>query len=377
MKIYIIAGEASGDIYGASLIESIKKHSQKQVEFFGIGGENMQRAGINSLFPMHEISIMGFFEILPHIPNVLNRIDETVAEIKRIKPDVVVTIDSPGFCCRVAKKLQGEGIKLVHYVAPTVWAYKPGRAKKFANLFNHLFVILPFEPTYFEKEGLDCTYIGHPIVETKIPSETYFRKNNKISVESNLITIMPGSRSTEIKKILPIFIDAAKIIKNKNSDVVFAIATIENLKGQINSLLNKENFEAVIVSDKKEKLELLKESNAAIVKSGTGSFEVMLCNCPMIIAYKVSYLSYIIIKNLIKIRFANLINIISDKEIIPEFIQNNCTAEKISSEINRIIQKKEVGEEQIAGTKDILKKLGLGKKNTPSDKAANALLKML
>lgn len=403
MKIYIIAGEASGDIYGAKLIECLGSKSSLPIEFFGIGGDKMQAVGFVSLFDMSEISIMGFAEILPHLGNILNRIDQTVADIQEKQPDIVITIDSPGFCCRIAKRLRfGEDNlekilkkifckktdfepveyppykgKLLHYVAPTVWAYKPKRAEKFARLFDHLMVILPFEPPYFDAVGLPCTYVGHPIVETTfLLSGDEFKQKHSITDDETLICLMPGSRKSEVKRLLPIFLDAVDLLTVAEK-IRVVIPTIPALKAEIEKMLDKSRVKAIITNNEADKLAAYKAASAAIVKSGTGSLEVALAGCPMVIAYKVNHISYLIIKNLVKIKYANLINLMLDEELIPEFLQQYCTAFLIAQKLDKIIKDYKIQELQMLGSFEILKKLGFGEEQTPSQKAADRVLSLI
>jgi lipid-A-disaccharide synthase len=402
MKIYIIAGEASGDIYGAKLIQQLKTISPEPIEFYGIGGDKMKEAGFNSLFDMSEISIMGFAEILPHLGNILGRIDDTVADIYEKQPDIVITIDSPGFTTRIAKRLRSgedgtekvfkkilsknkdrEPIefqpfngKLVHYVAPTVWAYKPKRAEKFAKLFDHLLVILPFEPPYFEQEGLPCTYIGHPIVETQFPlNGNQFKQKYGIGENETVISLMPGSRRGEINRLLPIFTEAVSLLARIDNPVI-VIPTIPSLKAEVEHMVAPNSIKTIVLDNEKDKLASYKAASAAIVKSGTGSLEVALAGCPMVIGYKVNYISYRIIKSLVKIKYANLINLILDEEIIPEFLQNYCTPYLISQSVDKILDDYKLKDLQIVRGLEALKTMGLGEPESPSLKAANAILRI-
>lgn len=380
LKIYVIAGEASGDIYGGKLIDALNAQSPQEIDFYGIGGETMEKAGIKSLFPMQELSIMGFWEIVPHIPKMLKRINQTADDILNIQPDVVITIDSPGFCCRVAEKLKGSAIPLIHYVAPTVWAYKPKRAQKFANLFDHLLLLLPFEKPYFDAVKLPCTFVGHPIVETKIPDDAgnIFRKTHNISSDDKLLCIMPGSRKTEIKKLLPTFLEAADNLKKQHTNLKIIIPTIKALKNFVAGEIEKiSNIDYIILDDGAQKHAAYAASDVALVKSGTGSFEVAIAGCPMVIAYKVSYLSHKLIKMMIKIKYANLINIISNAEIIPELLQNNCTAANIERHISKILNDPKHKELQLQKSKSILEQLGINGNKSPSQKAADAVIKFL
>jgi lipid-A-disaccharide synthase len=409
MKIYIIAGEASGDIYGAKLIECLRSKSSAPIEFYGIGGDKMQAVGFVSLFDMSEISIMGFAEILPHLGNILNRIDQTVADIQEKQPDIVITIDSPGFCCTIAKRLRfgednlekilkkifckkdnnplpqpspkGRGSdyppykgKLLHYVAPTVWAYKPKRAEKFAKLFDHLMVILPFEPPYFDAVGLPCTYVGHPIVETNFPKNgDEFKQKHNITDDETLICLMPGSRKSEVKRLLPTFLETVDLLTVPKK-IRVVIPTIPALKSEIEHMIATSKIKAIITDNEADKLAAYKASSATIVKSGTGSLEVALAGCPMVIAYKVNYISYRIVKHLVKIKYANLINLMLDEELIPEFLQAYCTSFLIAQKLDKIIADIAIQELQILHSLEVLKTLGLGDEQRPSQKAADRVL---
>lgn len=376
LKIYIIAGEASGDIYGAKLIDNLQKISKRPIEFHGIGGAEMTKAGLHSLFPMQEISIMGFLEILPHIPNVMNRIRQTVNEIRNLQPDAVITIDSPGFCCRIAAKIQDVHTKLIHYVAPTVWAYKPERAEKFANLFDHLLLLLPFEAPYFDEVGLANTFVGHPITEIEIAKDAgeKFRKKYNIDKDDKLLCVLPGSRSTEIAKLLPIFIDTIDILLEEIPDLKVVIPTVPGTYQAIMDSSDDLPEDVIILEDAAEKYAAYAASDAALAKSGTGTIELAIAGCPMVIAYKINTLSYWFIKMLVKVKYANLINIISGREIIPELLQNNCTAEKLSAKLLEILQDKKIHDMQVKESQEILKQLGSGEKTTASAKAAKIIL---
>jgi len=403
MKIYIIAGEASGDIYGAKLIEQLKTMSPEPIEFYGIGGDKMKEMGFSSLFDMSEISIMGFAEILPHLGNVLDRIDDTVEDIYSKQPDIVITIDSPGFCTRVAKRLRsGQDFlektlkkflskkkdrqpvdfqlfngKLVHYVAPTVWAYKPQRAEKFARLYDHLLVILPFEPPYFKTVGLPCTYIGHPIVETQYPaSGDAFKQKYNITDEQTVISLMPGSRRGEIQRLLPIFMEGVKLLTMAKNPVV-VIPTIPTLKDELEQMVASSSVKTIVVDSDEDKLASYKAASVGIIKSGTGSLEVALAGCPMVIGYKVNYISYRIIKKLVKIKYANLINLILDEEVIPELLQQYCTAYLIAQATDKLIDDYKLRDLQVVRGLEALKSMGLGEAENPSQRAAKAVLNIM
>ncbi len=375
-KIYIIAGEASGDNLGSKLMAALKNAGK--VEFFGLGGDKMAKEGLNSVFPMSEISLMGFLEIIPHIPNLLDRINQTVEDIEKHKPDMVITIDSPGFCCRVASKLQGKNIPLVHYVAPTVWAYKPKRAEKFARLFDHLLVILPFEPPYFEKVGLKTTYIGHPIIEEPFAkgNGAAFRKRHNIDADAKVLCAMPGSRNGELARLLPIYQEAIEIISDKTERLHVVIPTISSVAQKVQKFAESLPVPATVIEAAEEKYDAYAASDVALAKSGTGTLELSLAKIPMIIVYKVNFLTHFILKRLVKIKYANLVNLISDKEVIPEFLQNDCTAENLAENLAELLNNKKSRDAQVKNSKNAIDQLGKAPP-TPSERAAAVILKIL
>ncbi|MDX1949976.1 MAG: lipid-A-disaccharide synthase [Rickettsiales bacterium] len=383
-KIFIIAGEKSGDNLGAKLISALKA-KQNDIEIFGIGGEEMEKTGLKSLFPMKEINLMGFAEIIPHLPNLINRINFTTKKILEEQPEIVITIDSPGFNYRIAKNLRKANFKgkLIHYVAPSVWAYKEKRAKKTAKLFDTLLCILPWEPPYFEKYNLKTYFIGHSLFENlNILSdsekqnfrEKLFAKNN-IKNDEKLISVFVGSRLGEVKKHLPIIKKAQELISQK-IDCKFAFLTIPHLQNYLESEIGKSD-KIIISSENIEKQKIIQISDFAIVKSGTISLEVAALNCPQIIYYKVNKLSHFLIMRMIKIKFANLINISANEEIIPELIQNNCTAENISEKVLEFLENKNLSISQLEKAKIELKKLGSESNQNPSELAADIILTAL
>lgn len=348
-KIFIIAGEASGDWMGAKLIRELRALDPK-AEITGIGGPKMIAQGFTSLFPMQELSLMGFAEILPHARNLTRRIKQTAAEIEKQKPDIVVTIDSPGFNMRVAKRIQhmrAISATLIHYVAPTVWAYKPERAEKVNRLFHKLLCILPFEPAYFK----NAEFIGHPVLEDGLDKgdAAAFRKRHNIT--EDFICIMPGSRKGEVNKLLPIFLEAAKIL-NKKPVVIVA----DNV--QINA--------DVLTVHNSEKLDCFAASSMGIIKSGTAGLEYAFSGHPYVVAYKMNPISAWMVKRMIRIKFLSLVNIIFNREVIPELLQENCTPENIAKALRA----------DIKVDKDALVSLlSNDQKISPSTLAAVAILK--
>lgn len=379
LKIFIVAGEASGDNIGAKLIKALKA-KDPYLEFFGIGGTKMLLENLHSIFPMKELSIMGFAEVLPKIPKIISLLKQAVHAIEEIQPDVIITIDSFGFNSRLIKKVRAtlkQKTRIYHYVSPTVWAYKPERAKVISELYDHIFVILPFEKQYYDKLNFPATFVGHPFTEdyhqAKAQEKQDLRKDLGIKMDTLVCAVMPGSRHGEVARHSKIFFNAIKEIK-KNADqkIIFYIPTFNHLK----ELIAREfpDSELLITDDQKLKNQLFKITDFALVKSGTSSVEMMLNNIPHIVAYKISWLSYWYLKMQILVKYVSLVNIINNKLIVPEFIQGNCKANTISKELLKLANNKQIRQAQCKAFKKTLRLLGLESKQTPSEKVAEVVL---
>lgn len=379
LKIFIVAGEASGDNIGGKLISALKAKTDI-LEFYGIGGTKMLKEGLHSIFPMHELSIMGFAEVIPKIPTILHRLKQTVDTIAKIQPDIIITIDSFGFNSRLIKKVRTNlknKVKIYHYVSPTVWAYKPERAKVISKLYDHIFVILPFEKQYYDKINFPATFVGHPFTEDYKPISSLqkqkIRKDLGITNNTLVCAIMPGSRLGEIGKHSQVFFKALmKAKKQANQPIMFYIPTFSHLKPKI-----AEEFplsELLITDNQELKKQLFKITDLALVKSGTSSVEMMLNNIPHIVAYKISWLSYWYLKAQILVKYISLINIINDKPIVPELIQGNCQPKLISKELLKLVNNEKTRHRQQSAFQETLHLLGLNDKQTPSEKAAEVVL---
>lgn len=377
LKIFFILGEESGDILGAKLLESFKNFNNN-IEFYGLAGSRMEKLGVKSIFPISDLSLMGFLEIIPHIPKLIKRINYAAQEIRNINPDIVISIDSPDFSFRVVKKIAQDTtlnhIKKVHLIAPSVWAYRKKRAEKISKIYNLLLAILPFEPPYFEKYGLKTKFIGHPILENKKNIKRgEFRSKFNIKESEKLICLTAGSRISEVKKILPEMLHASQILQEKyGQNIKFAILVTNKTKPYIeNSLKNANNF---LIIDQTDKYSLFKDANFAIAKSGTNNIEMSLMQLPLIITYKVNLLTYFMLKILIKVKFANLINIISNKEIIAEFLQSKCDGNILAQKAIEFLESKTLQQEQIQESQKALKLMGLNFKEKPADLAVKYIL---
>lgn len=378
-KIYLIAGEMSGDFIGGQLINNLKDLYDQDggVELVGIGGKKMEEAGLGySLFNIDQINLMGFVEIIPHIFTITKLINKTVDDIISHSPDLLITIDSPGFTYRVAKKVreQSPKLKMLHIVAPSVWAYKEGRAVKYAKLYDYLFALLPFEPPYFQKVGLDCRYIGHPIVEQKYydtNDKESLKKSLQIPITTKVLCITPGSRRGEIARLMPIFSKALNIVAKQlnNLEVIFVIAN-PNHQALIETYLRDASFQYRFSQDK---IKIFAASDAALAKSGTNTLEIAASCTPMLVAYKLNIISYFLIKWLIKIPYISLINIIASKAIIAELIQFDCTSEKIASHLIELLTNIDKATLQTREADSVLQILGFKSSSSPSSIAAKII----
>ena len=376
-KIFLIAGEPSGDHIGARLIEKIRQQAQCKVKFIGVGGPEMEAKGHLSIFPMKDLSVMGIVEVLPHLPRILSRVRQTVNSIISEDPDILITIDSPGFSNQVVARLRDHRAIKVHYVAPTVWAWRPWRVHKYKKNYDMVLALLPFEPPFFEKVGLPCHFVGHPVIEYGADNGNgpLFRERHGIPAKAIVLCILPGSRQGEVRRLAPIFGSVLNILLKRGYSFHVFVPTVETVAKRLPDYVSDWPVTVTILSDTKEKYDLMAASNAAIAASGTVSLELALAKVPTIVAYKVASITAPILRLMIKVRFANLINIILNKEVVPERLQEYCKPAIIADDLERLLYDNEK-KQQIIGVAPALKKLGVGDK-PPSSRAAQIILKLL
>lgn len=380
--IYLIAGEPSGDLLGARLMRALKGKLGEGIKFKGIGGEAMIKEGLKSSFDIKEISIMGIFEVLPKIPKVLRRIKETVKDIENSQPDCVITIDSWSFCWRINKALykNKSGILRIHYVAPQVWAWKKGRIKKMPKVIDHLLTLLPFEKDYFEPHGIPTTFVGHPVLEgleEGEDKENFYIKND-LSKELPIISLLPGSRHNEIKRLLPVFYEALNILRLKGLDFQVILPTVSTVKEEVAKICKDWNFSVKIIEGQNARQTAFLCSKAALAASGTVSLELAMAKVPHLIAYKINPLNYIFLPFLmLRIKFVNLINILQDKEIIPECLLWRCKSDILAEKLEVLLKDEKKANEQISQSYKSLKMLKPNVSGTPSQIAAKTILDII
>jgi lipid-A-disaccharide synthase len=346
--IFLIAGEASGDQLGADFMRSLK--TSQTVRFAGIGGEAMETQGLQSLFPMKELSLIGFSAIFHNLPNLLRRLRFTVQEIQRLKPDVVVTIDAPEFSFRVMKKLHKlpQRPRLIHYVAPTVWAWRPGRAKAVSQFLDHLLCLYPFEPPYFEKYGLKSTFVGHPVAQ--IP----FKKTKR---DPNLLCVLPGSRASEVKALLPIFGQTVALLQKDFPQLKIVIPTVPAVEELVREGVREWAPDVQIVLGDEARHKAFQNAYVALAASGTVALQLSASRLPFVIAYKVGKINELVARVLTKIRWACMVNILLGREAIPEFLQQNCTPEKLAIGIKQLMENTETRTSQEEAMKQAIELL--------------------
>jgi len=375
-KVFMIAGEPSGDVLGARMMAALRDLTGGNIEVCGVGGEMMREQGLESLFPMEELSVMGITEILPHLPGLLRRIKETAASVDSTAPDALVTIDSPDFTRRVARRVTDRTIPRIHFVAPTVWAWRPWRAKGFARDFTHLLALLPFEPPWFERVGLPCTFVGHPVIEAGAGKGDGggFRAKHGIAVDDTVVCVLPGSRRGEIERLAGDFGAAMALLAKRHPGMRLVVPTIEAIEPRVRELAAGWPGSPIVVQSTVERYDAMAASNAALAASGTVALELALAGVPTVVAYRVTPLTHFIVRRLLSIEFGNLINIIEDREIVPELIQGDCRPDRLAEAIERMLGAE--GAAQVEAVQPALLQLGLGGE-APSRRAAQAVLDII
>ncbi len=363
---------------GARLMRALKSKTQGQVRFAGIGGSRMQAEGMDLLFPQSELAHFGIFELLRHIPHLVKRIRQTEAEIRRLRPAALVTIDAPDFSFRVAKKLKGEGIPLIHYVAPTVWAWRPKRAKKIARFLDHLLVLLPFEPPYFTREGLGCTFVGHSIVEGGAGqgNAERFRAAHNLAPEVPLLVVLPGSRMSELSRLMPVFGETLTRLKQQYPDLRVVIPAAPGMAEIIRQRSSDWPVTPIITEGDADKYDAFAAARASLACSGTVAIELAMAKLPAVIAYKISALTYLLSRRLIRIKYVNLVNLMHDRMLVPELLQQDCTPEKLAAALHVLLTDETTRQTQITGLADVAAWLGQGQ-FVPSERAAETVLGLI
>ena len=374
-KIFILTGEPSGDKLASTVISRLNLENS-EIQYLSVGGRHLKNLGIKSIYDLSEITYLGFTSVLLNIFKIRSKINKTVEEIVKFNPDILLSVDSPDFTLRVAEKVKkmNNKIKTIHYVAPQVWIWRKNRVKKIKKFIDHILLLFEFEKKYFDEEKIKSTFVGHPLIEknqnNKIIIENIFPKDKKI------ISLFPGSRNSETSVLLPILLDFIKLMNQKHKEYFFYIHATEENKNLILDQVRNFNFNNIdIVSEENIKLKILSKSIFAVSKSGTVSLQVCNSNIPSIIIYKLSFINFMIFKMLVNVKFANIINIINNREVIPELLQKECNAEEIYRTVIYFLKNPELIKKQLNDCSKTLE--GIRSKTSSAGETCSILNKYL
>jgi len=370
-KIFILTGEPSGDKLASAVISKLKQN-RSDIEFLSVGGSHLNALGIKSIYDLKEITYIGFTSVIFNIFKIRKKINETVDKIIKFKPDILFSVDSPDFTLRVAEKVKkiNPNIKTIHYVAPQVWVWREGRVKKFKKFLDHILLLFNFEKKYFDKENINNTFVGHPLLEKNVKSKTDL--SNLIPKDKKIISLYAGSRSSETSILLPVLIDFIKLMNDKFNDYLFVFHATDENKSYINDKIKTSKLDNIqVVSEENIKSLILLKSVFAVTKSGTVSLEICNAKIPSIIIYKMNFLNFMIVKFLVKIKYANIINIINNREVIPELIQNECNSKEIFKSVVYFLKNPALMDKQINDFTNTLNEIK--PKTSSADEASSVL----
>ena len=345
--IFIVTGEPSGDALGGALIAALRQRIGGGLRVAGIGGERMREQGLDSLVPLADLAIMGVAEVLPRAPIILRRVRETVAAVRELRPDAVVTIDSSGFSWRVAHALRrrGESLPLIHYVAPMVWAWRAGRARRMARWYDHLMTLLPFEPPYFERVGLSCSFVGHPVLECGADRGDggRFRAAHGLAADDLLITVLPGSRRGEVRRLLPIFGAALDQLTELIGRFRVVVPTVATVAPAVGAAVGGWPGHVIVVQQPQEKYDAFAASRAALAASGSVALELALARLPMVVGYRLNPLTETFLNRVLKVRQVNLVNLLLGRPLVCELLGPNCTPAGLATSLAELVAARQCG----------------------------------
>ncbi len=376
-RIMLIAGEPSGDALGGALMAALEQATAGEVRFSGIGGPAMEGQGLRSLFPMAELAVMGVAEVLPRLPRLIWRLRQAVALAKELQPDVLVTINSPGFNLRLARALKDTGIRRVHYVAPQVWAWGRSRVRQVSASVDHILALFPFEPKYFNGTSTPCTFVGHPAAAADLTPDKRarlgadFRRSLGIAAETPVLALLPGSRRSEVTRLLPIFLDTAAQLERRQPGLHLVVPTVPHLQGLLAGA--KWPLPISLIVEASEKTGAIAAADQALAASGSVVLELAAAGTPMVTAYRVNPLTALVAKRLLQVSSVNLINILMESPLVPEFLQYQCRADLLTEAVWGLMIAPDRQAAQIKGAKEALALLRPGPVE-PSQMAADVVL---
>ena len=365
MRILISAGEASGEFYGARLIEALRKLAPPgDLEFFGVGGDQMRAAGCDLLVNAREIAEVGIVEVVKHVPTIYRRFRAVVREAQRRRPDVAVLIDFPDFNLRLARELHKQGVPVVYYVSPQLWAWKQGRIERVRKYVRKMLVIFPFEQHFYRERGIEAQFVGHPLADMPLPPvpREQFAAEYELDPGRQWIALLPGSRRGEVARILPVLLEAAQLLGPEYVYIVPVASTLD--PGWVAALLR--DYAGPEITLTRDAQASLRHARAAAVASGTSTLEATLIGTPFTMVYRVAALTWSLGRRLVRVdRFA-IVNLIAGRDVVPELVQDDCTAQRVCEELRRLIPDGQPRETMIADFAEVRQRL------QPSDKGGDA-----
>lgn len=383
LRLFVLAGEPSGDKLGAALLAGLRELNP-DLELHGVGGPLMQAEGLNSLFPMEELSVMGLAEVLPRYPALRRRLHQAARRVSEVKPDALITIDSPDFSLRLAKlaRKSNPDLKTIHYVAPSVWAWRAGRAAKMAKVIDHVLALLPFEPPYMEKAGMTCDFVGHPVVAEplSLPGDTTVFRARYALNDGPVVLALPGSRRGEIKRLLPRFGETLRQVAAQYPNMRVLVPTVPHLADELQASLTDWPGKPLVIdprnSPANNKLAAFGAASVALAASGTVSLELAAASVPMVIGYDMAPLTRMIMKRMLKLDTVTLVNLVSETRSVPEFLGDNCRPELMAAALTKLLSDPQARFDQVTALELTMERLGRGQE-PPGLRAARSVLNAL
>jgi lipid-A-disaccharide synthase len=375
--VYLLAGEASGDLLGARLMAALKRH-RPELQFAGVGGERMAEQGLTSLFPMHDLALMGFLEVVPKLRLLRRRMREAEADILARRPALLVTIDAPGFTLRVAAKVRPAGLRVLHYVAPQFWAWRPGRVEKFRQHVDEVLALLPFEPAFFEAHGMQVRFVGHPVLESGADAgdAQRFRATHGLRPEERVVVAMPGSRRGEVKRHLGVFGAALGLLAAEFP----GLRPVVPLAGAVAETVRAGTADwparPILVSAPADKHDAYAAAEVGLIKSGSSSLEVALAGVPHVVGYRLNPITARIAEHWLKVPFVSIVNLLAERAVAPELLARNCTPAALAAALGTLLREPAAREAQRAGFAEVMHRLR-PPEGVPSEAAAAAVLALL
>ncbi len=376
-KLWLLAGEASGDVLGARLMLALRAR-RPDLDFTGIGGPRMEQVGFRSLFPMRDLAVMGLAEILPRLRSLNRRLEQAVADVQAQRPDLVVTIDSPGFALRLLKRIQPLGIKRVHYVGPQVWAWREHRARKYPGLWDRLLCLLPFEVDFFARHNLPAIFVGHPVLQSGADQgdAARFRTRHGLSADAPILILMPGSRRTEAPRLLPVLGRTVALLRRDFPTLVPVIPSSPAVAEIVAAHAKDWAAPPMIVTDIDDKHDAYAAAGAALTKSGTSTLELALAGVPMAVTYRVNPITAAMARRMILVPHVAMVNLLAGRQIVPELLQQDCTPEKLAATVSTLLRDPAAAQAQRNAFGPVMASLR-APAGLPADAAAQAVLDLL